>query len=402
MLAYTTRTDEVSDTNKVDIGFHYPIHQPCKFCDFHTDGIIDENDVAEFTSDPRFDFNDLSFLMYECLFDEDVNNLIIDDIAPVPNPSEWKVRPYHNSATSVTMEAKTANDYWFDYWDKDVEYYFECIYGNGHDRDWDPSPVYTDTGLTPYAAYGYRVRARDAFPDIPDDGTDERGNKTEWSTKSYSGGPDKTPPAPAPIIISAVADVNSITLLANTSFDDNGVEYYFDSIGGTDSGWIEEPNYTDPNLIPDTEYGYRVMARDDLGNQTDWSDIFTFRTLEPEDMNAPTPNPMEWDATVDANNWDGRPHEVSGGGGTFDFYAEMTAIAATDDSGGTVWYFFECTTESGFNSGWITENIYSVLIGRSGQGLAFRVKAKDEFGNETGWSSLEVVVTEPRADEGEF
>jgi hypothetical protein len=70
----------------------------------------------------------------------------------------------------------------------------------------------------------------------------------------------------------------------------------------------------------------------------------------------------------------------------------MTASIATDAGGGPVEYFFECTTNSGFSSGWQASEIYIVQVGRSGQGQRFRVKARDQFRNETAWS------TEERAD----
>ena len=109
-------------------------------------------------------------------------------------------------------------------------------------------------------------------------------------------------------------------------------------------------------------------------------------TLAPPDYDPPLPNPTEWDLVVDANGLDGTPHEVYGGGGTFDYYAEMTAVVAVDAGGGPVEYYFECTTEHGFDSGWVLTPIYSVPIGRSGQGHIFRVRARDQFGNMTDWS----------------
>jgi hypothetical protein len=97
-----------------------------------------------------------------------------------------------------------------------------------------------------------------------------------------------------------------------------------------------------------------------------------------EDNNPPIPDPAQWALG-------GAPREVNIGGGEFNFWVQMTAIEATDDSG-SVEYFFECTTESGFSSGWQTSNEYSVLIGRGEQNLRFRVKARDLYLNETDFS----------------
>jgi hypothetical protein len=86
--------------------------------------------------------------------------------------------------------------------------------------------------------------------------------------------------------------------------------------------------------------------------------------------------------------WLVQPKEIYGGGGTFDYWATMTAVEATDDTA-DVEYFFECTTNSGFNSKWQTDREYTVKIGRHGQNLFFRVRARDTSAshNATGWSS---------------
>jgi hypothetical protein len=69
----------------------------------------------------------------------------------------------------------------------------------------------------------------------------------------------------------------------------------------------------------------------------------------------------------------------------------MTAAEASDESG-TVEYYFQCTTDGHYNSGWLSfapgqPCTYTVQVGRSGQVHRFRVKARDLYGNETGWSS---------------
>jgi len=115
--------------------------------------------------------------------------------------------------------------------------------------------------------------------------------------------------------------------------------------------------------------------------------------LVPLDNIAPTPDPMEWDTVVDANGFDGIPREVYGGGGSFDYWVEMRAVVATDASG-VVEYFFECIDApevwpAGFSSGWQVSTFYTVQVGRRGQGLRFRVWARDLFGNKTGWSIVE-------------
>jgi hypothetical protein len=286
------------------------------------------------------------------------------------------------------MTAETATDAWG--WE--VEYYFESIsIDGGHDSGWQVSPTYTDGGLTPGVEYGYRVKARDA-----------RGNETEWSEVRYAG-LDSIPPAPAPHIedINALSET-SVSMTSSVAVDDSEVEYYFESTstGGHDSGWQDDPNYTDIDLDPNTEYSYRVKARDKsvYQNETDWSETVIIRTLVSADLIAPDPDPMTWDPTQDPNGFDGTPREIeidADGDGIispWEYGAQMTASVATDAGGGPVEYFFECTTDSGFSSGWQASEIYIVQLGRTGQGHRFRVKARDQFRNETAWS------TEERAD----
>lgn len=95
------------------------------------------------------------------------------------------------------------------------------------------------------------------------------------------------------------------------------------------------------------------------------------------DTTPPEPNPMQW---ADG----GEPKEI--GDPPFDFYATMTAEIATDPSGG-IQYYFDCLDGSGFDSGWQGSPSYTVYIGTSGQGLRFRVKARDIRGNETAYST---------------
>lgn len=111
------------------------------------------------------------------------------------------------------------------------------------------------------------------------------------------------------------------------------------------------------------------------------------------DATAPQPDPARWDL-------DALPREIVGtGGGPFDFVVQMKAVQAVDPSG-PVEYFFECyerpdIAPDGFSSGWQTDRLYTVAIGRMGQGLRFRVKARDQCGNETQWSSVEQTISVP-------
>jgi hypothetical protein len=409
MTQYTTRTDELPDTRVVDMGYHYPLRkEECRFCDLYRDGIINFKDFAifasnwldegcfdhdggcegaDFTLDTFVDFNDVAFFV-DCWLVEDV-------CAPMPNPSQWQILPHLTSTTypfSISMTVKTS----YDAWSWPVQYYFQNVYGAGHDSGWQDDTTYEDTGLD-IDIYGYRVKAKDGL-----------GNETEWSVVGYTGTGDTTPPAPVPAIISIQAvSPNSILMTSSEAFDENGVQYYFESTtaGGHDSGWLDEPNYTDVNLVPDTTYCYRVKARDTSlnFNETFWSPSVCSTTPPPPDTLAPLPDPMQWDDQTDANGYDGLPREVLlDPFGISDFGATMRAILATDQAPAgvplaEVEYFFECQDDDRFDSGWRTvalypneddRRTYTIKLGGSGLAYRFRVKARDASDNlnETDWS----------------
>jgi hypothetical protein len=91
---------------------------------------------------------------------------------------------------------------------------------------------------------------------------------------------DTTPPTPDPMTWNSAPNptgMTTISMTATTATDPSGVEYFFDETsgnpGGTDSGWQDSTDYSDDGLQADTQYCYRVRARDKSVNQntTDWS-----------------------------------------------------------------------------------------------------------------------------------
>jgi len=100
----------------------------------------------------------------------------------------------------------------------------------------------------------------------------------ELETILVPPGPDDTPPTPDPLTWATAPHATgptTISMTATTATDPYGVEYYFDCLtpGGHDSAWQDNPAYQDTGLNPNTQYIYRVQARDKSSNQneTGWS-----------------------------------------------------------------------------------------------------------------------------------
>lgn len=411
MDEYTTRTDERPDSDIVDMGYHYPFTpeaQPCRFCELVRDGVINFEDFAVFTlnwlsedcswANDWCQHADVTLDTYVDL--EDVQLfircwLVEDTYPPAPNPSEWEIEPYPSWSpeylNSISMAARPAEDAW-DFWVGNVQYYFDCVYGDCNDSGWQDEPNYTDPDLVVGIEYGYRVRARDASEQIPDDGTGEPGNKTEWSPTAYAIAGEEPPPvedhiSPTPnpmtwLTPPYATSPTSIAMVATTATDDTaGVEYYFEDFDdpGFNSGWQGSPAWQDTTCEPLTTYSYRVMARDTSSwyNQTGWSDPCSATTPEegePPDTNPPAP--VAWEVA---------PYETGGG---MDAYANMTAAEAIDAEGNGVLYYFECVKIPSINSGWTTERVWNdVPIGRTLQGLKFHFRVSDNLGNTSGWST---------------
>ncbi len=216
---------------------------------------------------------------------------INDTTAPTPDPMTWESLPEGTSYDRISMTASTASD---DYYD--VEYYFECTAGPGHDRGWQVGTTYVDMGLDPGTQYSYRVKARD---------TSRRYNETGFSSEesATTHPPDLLAPRPDPTTWAAHPEsggINSILMAVVPATDPAGVEYYFQCTagsGGSDSGWQDSDVYEDRGLLENIVYTYRVKARDKSPNQneTNWSHEMSART----DMDFPNPGDFNRDGFVD-------------------------------------------------------------------------------------------------------
>jgi len=456
----TTRTDSEPDKGQVDMGYHFPMLEPCSICDLQRDGVIDisdfnvlaqmvvqwrdsnctdSDDCWQRTPFSLEDINDLAqfeliWLGLECtagndwcdgldvnfdgqVDDGDVNQLswcwdVRDTRAPLPNPPEWLQPPFWVDAEGHVIQLMA--DPVEDAWGWDVEYLFDNITGDGHDGSWQSSPSYVDSVATDRAAYSYRFKTRDVIEVDAYDDTTWRHNESEWSEVVVIGSPvDPGPAGPLQLELVGVTDT-TITVSTSRLFDEDGVEYQIEAKHEGDvsnSGWIDPGplpanqtfgvTYTFTFLQPETEYELRFIARDPLGNQSNWSPVIRATTLALINNVPPQPDPMIWSTVADANGFTGEPRAELMPPGILvsDWAAVMTAEIAVDDIGEPVEYFFQCLTNHDFDSGWVADPFYTVMVGRypgrstdigGSQGLVFRVKARDASGNETGWSVEEV------------
>jgi chitodextrinase len=119
-------------------------------------------------------------------------------------------------------------------------------------------------------------------------GTFNYGEVEDYSVNIIDAAPDYTPPIPDPMTWAVAPHATgsaSIAMTATNASDASGVEYYFECTAGAghDSGWQDSPTYTDTGLQSETQYSYRVKARDKSANQneTAWSSVMSATTDVP-------------------------------------------------------------------------------------------------------------------------
>lgn len=138
-----------------------------------------------------------------------------------------------------------------------VEYNFRNITLDT-ESGWQSNTNWADTGLTPSTTYFYTVQARD---------TSANTNYTGIVTNSAATlAADTTIPSPVTMSFASpptAVSPTAISMTATTATDASGVEYLFENLTTvTDSGWQSSPTYQATGLDPETEYTFRVTARD--------------------------------------------------------------------------------------------------------------------------------------------
>ncbi|MDD5064300.1 MAG: hypothetical protein PHQ35_06025 [Phycisphaerae bacterium] len=209
------------------------------------------------------------------------------------------------------------------------------------------------------------------------------------------GTADTTPPTPDPMTWSSFPEATGQTTIAMTATtatdaDSPPVQYYFECTndGSKSSSWQSSASYTASGLTPNTQYSFRVQARDSAAtpNVNGWSST-QYATTDPpvQDTTPPTPDPMTWSSFPTAT-----------GSSTI----TMTATTATDATSPPVQYYFECTNDGSKSSGWQSSSTYVASGLTASTQYSFRARARDSAAtpNVTGWSSTMSATTDPAGE----
>jgi len=201
-----------------------------------------------------------------------------DTIPPNPDPMTFLASPGATGHDRIAMESIQATDL-----HEPVEYFFEFRGSptggaGGSDSGWQVATDFTDTGLSPNHRYTYAVKARDSAT-----AQNETGYSQEASAFTHArtpGAPTVHTPTPSSLDVTPDSGGNpewtecAIWLESEAA----GVGYFL-NVNGASHGnvpdWASLADWgvvTATGLEPDTEYAFRVKARNGDGVETPWSD----------------------------------------------------------------------------------------------------------------------------------
>ncbi len=210
-----------------------------------------------------------------------------DTTPPTPSTAGWLMPPVATGLHTIAMEALNEIDR------SNVEYYFECVNDVNVNSGWEPNTLYVfkDPGelkIKHGQTYGFRVKARDKSTNH---------NETAWSNTMYAttaAVTDNLPPAPSPAqwaIQPLLIRPSPLVLrmqIKGKGTDENGeqfrYQYYDTSTPGTiDSGWKNSADGTMPDITSGIQlnhtYVFNCKVKDNLGNETSWSQPDVYVTL---------------------------------------------------------------------------------------------------------------------------
>jgi chitodextrinase len=193
------------------------------------------------------------------------------DRTPPTTPANLRITATTATTISLAWNASTDNssNFWY------------CVQTNGDGciRVNPPQTTFTRSQLLPERTHTFAVYALDAA-----------GNRSANSnTVSYTTPPDTRPPSPPPVLSTTAVAPTTISLTWTPSLDDisqvwtslfvDGSAVFVDRLG--------PPNFTLPELTPETTYEFKVTVRDASGNVAESNDL-AVTTPAVTDMQPPT------------------------------------------------------------------------------------------------------------------
>jgi len=224
--------------------------------------------------------------------------------------------------------------------------------------------TWTETGLSPNTAYTRHVTAYNTYGDS----APSNDHTAYTSIETPAGVSFGT-------VTETTIDLDATGTLSNLAAGGSGV--YFDEVGGSNSGineWLQVTSDTATDLLPNTQYAFRAMARNGDGDETPFSITSQKYTLANQPVAAALTNISQ--TSIQAN-WTG-------------------GVPANP---GDTPYTLECYEGSGFGGTrkFLFENITSLTHVVSGlepnRQYSFRVMAHNHEGLPTGWTDLGTAYT---------
>ena len=145
--------------------------------------------------------------------------------------------------------------------------------------DQDNHPEWTDTGLSSWTEYTYRVVA-----------VDSRFRRSDASAPVTVRTADGSPPGPPGSLTVADLQPERVDLEWEPANDpESGVVAYIVLRDGEEQGDTEETRFTDDTVLPESDYQYAVRAINGAGDPGEPSDPLSVRTPPVPDTVPPAP-----------------------------------------------------------------------------------------------------------------
>jgi len=221
------------------------------------------------------------------------------------------------------------------------------------------------TGLVDGTQYKWQARS------IDDDSA--TSTFSQFNSGSIAFGVDISAPTSVSIISITADSPSQLTITATATDSYSGLHstpFWFEETSGgsganDSTDWQSSTDFVDTGLSPNTQYSYRVKAKDSLGNISSYSATSSKYTL----ANPPTNLSLSSDSTD-----------------------QITATWSANSNPSGTEYFCENITK-GTNSGWITTTSWTSTGLLNSTEYIFRVKARNGDNVSTNWSSQERVST---------